>query len=941
MNRQKGIALFILFFFTLNFIILANNDLAYADEPEVLWIEGNYDLVMPFSEGLAVVSLNGKGGYIDKTGKEVIPLRYNYADSFGEGLARVILRAKQDGYDNSYKFGFVDKSGKEVIQLKYDMARSFSEGLAPVRLKDRQDGNDIFYKCGFVDKTGKEVISLKYDSTWEFSEGLALVSLNGQWSYINKAGEVKVSPKHEYYYDDEYYSFTFSEGLAPVVGSNGKFVGLNGKCGYIDKTGKEVIPLKYDGSHEFIRSFSEGLAAVRLNGKYGYIDKSGKEVIPFKYDEAFSFREGLARVNLNYKYGYIDKTGKEVIPLKYNPAYSFSEGLAAVRLNGKYGYIDKTGKEVIPLKYDDAYSFSDDVALIRLNGKWGIIHNPLTSKEITLKNPAPINLIKGSKTYLKLKTEPKDAELTYISKNPDLIEVLPNGEIIGLKAGSAEIEVIANKWGYAENKILVPVKINDSLTIDLSWISKNNKLKQISAALEEMLAAAEAYHLEDSSTLKEIVQYINLSIQKLANTSIKAKNNQITINAQSLSKPIKTAKESKSEFEDLLKKYHINLDRDINSTIKINPAKVNSQKPITIELASDLKTNLEQIDALNISTDLAEITLQAPSLIKELEKLKKLTIQLEQTEQNTKIVFLDDKNQVIKKLANNISLELPIRAEKAETSSVFYKSGAIEEQIGGQYNPAHKTMAFESSRSGEYYIAESYKEYKDLDHLSEEEKQAIRYMTSKGYIADKGENLFDPDTEISRAEFTAFIVKVFYVLDRDLKVSFSDISEEDWYYNYIASSEAEGIIKGFPDNTFRANDIIDREQIVAVCARALHEKKQYLYPEDPIELIPFLDSEEISDWAQKEVALAYRESLIDMTDNRCFEAQKPMTRADATVIVYRLFQLLYETTPEAIDTSPTTSQLPIVPIAAAGAGLIGLGLIGVYSYRRKKTDEAA
>ncbi|NLJ73159.1 MAG: hypothetical protein GX333_09130 [Syntrophomonadaceae bacterium] len=908
MNRQRGTALLILFFFTLNFIILANNDLAYADESEVLWLERNYDRVESFSEGLAVVRLNGKYGYIDKTGKEVIPLKYNLVYSFSEGLALVRLNGK---------YGYIDKTGKEVIPLKYDSADSFSEGLALVILNGKED---------YIDKNGKEVIPLKYAWANSFSEGLALVSLNGKYSYIDKTGKEVIPLK----YDD---ANSFSEGLARVR--------LNIKYGYIDKNGKEVIPLEYGDAY----SFSEGLALVRLNGKCGYIDKNGKEVIPFKYDMAYSFSEGLAAVYLNgkygYKYGYIDKTGKEVIPFKYDDAYWFSEGFAPVNLNNKWGYIDKNGKEVIPLKYDMAYSFSDDVALIRLNGKWGIIHNPLTSKEITLKNPAPINLIKGSKTYLKLKTEPKDAELTYISKNPDLIEVLPNGEIIGLKAGSAEIEVIANKWGYAENKILVPVKINDSLTIDLSWISKNNKLKQISAALEEMLAAAEAYHLEDSSTLKEIVQYINLSIQKLANTSIKAKNNQITINAQSLSKPIKTAKESKSEFEDLLKKYHINLDRDINSTIKINPAKVNSQKPITIELASDLKTNLEQIDALNISTDLAEITLQAPSLIKELEKLKKLTIQLEQTEQNTKIVFLDDKNQVIKKLANNISLELPIRAEKAETSSVFYKSGAIEEQIGGQYNPAHKTMAFESSRSGEYYIAESYKEYKDLDHLSEEEKQAIRYMTSKGYIADKGENLFDPDTEISRAEFTAFIVKVFYVLDRDLKVSFSDISEEDWYYNYIASSEAEGIIKGFPDNTFRANDIIDREQIVAVCARALHEKKQYLYPEDPIELIPFLDSEEISDWAQKEVALAYRESLIDMTDNRCFEAQKPMTRADATVIVYRLFQLLYETTPEAIDTSPTTSQLPIVPIAAAGAGLIGLGLIGVYSYRRKKTDEAS
>jgi hypothetical protein len=53
-------------------------------------------------------------------------------------------------------------------------------------------------------------------------------------------------------------------------------VGLNGKHGFIDKTGEEIIPLKYDSDYS---SFSEGLAGVELNKKYGFIDKTGKVVI--------------------------------------------------------------------------------------------------------------------------------------------------------------------------------------------------------------------------------------------------------------------------------------------------------------------------------------------------------------------------------------------------------------------------------------------------------------------------------------------------------------------------------------------------------------------------------------------------------------------------------------------------------------------------------------
>ncbi|MBK7505883.1 MAG: WG repeat-containing protein [Bacteroidetes bacterium] len=48
--------------------------------------------------------------------------------------------------------------------------------------------------------------------------------------------------------------------------------------------------------------------------KFGFLDNSGKEVIPLIYDDAFRFSEGLAIVEKNGKSGYIDKTGKEVIP---------------------------------------------------------------------------------------------------------------------------------------------------------------------------------------------------------------------------------------------------------------------------------------------------------------------------------------------------------------------------------------------------------------------------------------------------------------------------------------------------------------------------------------------------------------------------------------------------------------------------------------------------
>ena len=47
---------------------------------------------------------------------------------------------------------------------------------------------------------------------------------------------------------------------------------------------------------DFAGQSLEGLTRIRLNGKYGFIDKTGREVSPFKYAWAGGFIEGLAPV---------------------------------------------------------------------------------------------------------------------------------------------------------------------------------------------------------------------------------------------------------------------------------------------------------------------------------------------------------------------------------------------------------------------------------------------------------------------------------------------------------------------------------------------------------------------------------------------------------------------------------------------------------------------
>ena len=104
--------------------------------------------------------------------------------------------------------------------------------------------------------------------------------------------------------------------------------------------------LEYDDAY----SFADGLAKVKsTNGwVYGYVNKYGKEYIPIIYTNAGDFSEGAAYVEYNKKYGYLNTYGSYLIAPKYDYAYDFSEGYALVKLWNKYFFIDKSGNKLSP-----------------------------------------------------------------------------------------------------------------------------------------------------------------------------------------------------------------------------------------------------------------------------------------------------------------------------------------------------------------------------------------------------------------------------------------------------------------------------------------------------------------------------------------------------------------------------------------------------------------
>lgn len=320
------------------FTIQQNNKKGCIDVDGRIVIEPKFDDIYCSTDKLLPFLEDGKWGFVNQAGHVVLKPQFEqlgltgYANQFQDGLATVRI---------NQKWGYIDSLGKFAIEPKYDYAESFQDGLAIVYLGAMDLlGYRLRSPNGvFIDTSGRNVFpDAKFIAERGFSDGLAIVSYEGKFGYIDKGGNYAIPPQSR-------FTSPFSEGLAVFSESS------YGDFGYVNKLGETVIPPTYKQAGEF----SHGLAAVMFdNGKYGYIDTSGKTMIEPQYSVADTFYEGRAVVTVGMKNGYIDRTGKQVTPVQFGSAERFVNGLARVSFddqnppyeNKDHGYIDKAGKFV-------------------------------------------------------------------------------------------------------------------------------------------------------------------------------------------------------------------------------------------------------------------------------------------------------------------------------------------------------------------------------------------------------------------------------------------------------------------------------------------------------------------------------------------------------------------------------------------------------------------
>ncbi len=216
------------------------------------------------------------------------------------------------------------------------------------------------------------------------------------------------------------------------------------------------------------------------------------------------------------------------------------------------------------------------------------------------------------------------------------------------------------------------------------------------------------------------------------------------------------------------------------------------------------------------------------------------------------------------------------------------------DSVGGKVDKENRIITFQTDRTG-LFIVLSNKNKKQISDIGNHwAKGDIQFMMQQNVVQVDSQGKFYPNQGITRADFTCLLVRTLNLTDNSQgKNPFKDISSAKPYYHEVLTAANAGLVSGLSDSRFAPDEKITREQMAAMITRALTYKKLSGSSNKEV-LKGFSDQSRIASWARESVATVVNSGLIGGRANKLFAPKAFTTRAEAVVILHRLYNLSHK-----------------------------------------------
>jgi hypothetical protein len=173
--------------------------------------------------------------------------------------------------------------------------------------------------------------------------------------------------------------------------------------------------------------------------------------------------------------------------------------------------------------------------------------------------------------------------------------------------------------------------------------------------------------------------------------------------------------------------------------------------------------------------------------------------------------------------------------------------------------------------------------FSDIDDVFN--KDEIIALTKEGIIQGATVTEFQPQRPITRAEFTALVMRSggFSITNR-YDGRFTDVQSTDWFLPEVTAAYTNKVVNGLTDDTFGPLQFINREQASHMISKVMHLHDQI----HDAAAAHFTDQDLISDWAKQDIDDLTSNHMLNGYEDGSFRPQNILSRAEAAALIYRL-----------------------------------------------------
>ena len=166
------------------------------------------------------------------------------------------------------------------------------------------------------------------------------------------------------------------------------------------------------------------------------------------------------------------------------------------------------------------------------------------------------------------------------------------------------------------------------------------------------------------------------------------------------------------------------------------------------------------------------------------------------------------------------------------------------------------------------------------------------------YVIGYEDDTVRPENNITRAEVAMIFFRLLTEDTRNAALtdvnSYSDVEVGDWYNTAVSTMSALGIIKGYPDGTFKPNNFITRAEFAAIAARF----------DDHVSTGAVSFTDIAGHWAEEEVSRAAELGWVTGYPDGTFRPDRYITRAEAMTLINRVLIRNPETVEDLLEEMP-------------------------------------